>query len=291
MNQKAQKLWEQYGNNPQVRMFLDLIATGEHSPQNRNRYDVAFGNNKINLDKHPNKMFGSSSASGRYQFVKKTWNALADQLGLKDFGAKSQDVAAIALMQREGALKDIISGDPVSAVKKLAVKQWASLPGHEQMKLNWSDVNKFYADRGIKLSNVPADYVKDARGRYMTAKATAPAAAPQKANEVNGIFAEQLLRDNANALQTMNYAGNEGYQYPTSQTKTLIDAFADILSPTSDAPDTGLELFTNNALAQAEDARNASVTSFISGGKSGPSIMGMPEPLTKEINKIIAGLD
>lgn len=137
-------------NNVKVRKMLDLIANAEGV---RYGYNTLFGNKKIdNLSQHPNiaQPFtqtdgkkNSTTAAGRYQFIKGTWDGLAQQLGLKDFSPRSQDVAAVALLAQNGALPYVMKGDYQTAVKKSG-GTWASLPSstYAQPKRGWDFVNK-----------------------------------------------------------------------------------------------------------------------------------------------------
>lgn len=80
------------------------------------------------LSKHPNILVQvnssiKSTAAGRYQFLKGTW----DGLGMSDFSAASQDVAAVKLMKRRGMIQPLLEGDVAKAVHKGA-PEWASLP-------------------------------------------------------------------------------------------------------------------------------------------------------------------
>jgi muramidase (phage lysozyme) len=70
----------------------------------------------------------TSTAAGRYQFLARTWDGVRDALDLPDFSPASQDVAAVYLIRRRGALEDVRAGRFDDAVRKCA-KEWASLPG------------------------------------------------------------------------------------------------------------------------------------------------------------------
>lgn len=141
---------EQYLKNPNVRKMLGVIASAEGV---KHGYHTLFGNERItDLSKHPGtlKEFtqtdgkkNQSSAAGRYQFLKPTWDGLAKQLGLKDFSPKSQDIAAVALLAQNGALPHVLKGDLKTAVQKSG-GTWASLPSapsnYKQPKKTWSDI-------------------------------------------------------------------------------------------------------------------------------------------------------
>lgn len=131
---------ESYLDNKNVQAFLGLIRDTEGTSKGVDPYRVYGGSakNQIkDLSKPDFKRWGftqtdgkknTSSASGAYQFLERTWNGLAKQHGLKDFSPRSQDLGAIALLKQSGALDAILKGDFDTAVKK-ANRTWASLPG------------------------------------------------------------------------------------------------------------------------------------------------------------------
>lgn len=90
-----------------------------------------------------------STAAGRYQITKHTWEALKGALGLPDFGPASQDAAALLLIEQKGALDMVDEGrvvDAVNACKSI----WASLPGSTsgQPQKTMADLVKTYTDAG-----------------------------------------------------------------------------------------------------------------------------------------------
>lgn len=121
--------------NPNVRAFLDMLSAAEHTEEHG--YHTAFGGAKLaGLQDHPRTRKGftqtdgkknTSSAAGRYQFLERTWDDVAEKLKLPDFGAQSQDLAAVELLNRAGALNAVMTGDFATAVQKSG-KTWASLP-------------------------------------------------------------------------------------------------------------------------------------------------------------------
>ena len=145
---------EKYLQNPNVRQFLNLIAHTEGTEGNG--YRTAFGGGRLSsLNDHPrysktfkqkNGKTNKTSAAGRYQFLRGTWDGLARQYGLKDFGPQSQDIAAVALLAQNGALGRILKGDMQGAVRK-AGPTWASLPtapaSYSQPTKSWQAVNRF----------------------------------------------------------------------------------------------------------------------------------------------------
>jgi muramidase (phage lysozyme) len=114
--------------NPNVQQFLDFLGKAEGAD-----YDVIVGGAKFDdFSKHPARVglrtkYGPSTAAGKYQITKTTFDDVAPKLKLKDFSPRSQDLAALFLIQRRGALDDVASGNWDEAISKLG-KEWASLP-------------------------------------------------------------------------------------------------------------------------------------------------------------------
>lgn len=128
--------------------FLDMIAWSEGTDNGRqvtrdHGYDVLVGGKCFTgYDRHPAilvnlpKLGIKSSAAGRYQFLRGTWDALRRVHGYKDFGPVNQDRGCIELIRGRGALADVVAGRFDAAVDKCR-QEWASLPGagygqHEQ---------------------------------------------------------------------------------------------------------------------------------------------------------------
>ncbi len=115
--------------NPRVKAMLNTIAYAEGADYNTRVGGGTFGD----LSKKPGKktyiksIGDYSTAEGRYQFLNSTWDSVAKDLGLSDFSPQSQDLAAVELIKRRGALDDVLKGDLKSATTKLS-KEWASLP-------------------------------------------------------------------------------------------------------------------------------------------------------------------
>ena len=143
---------EQALKHPNVRKMLELISYTEGT--RGNGYHTAFGGGRLaSLRDHPrySKSFrettgrtNTTSAAGKYQFLKGTWDGVARQYGLNDFGPHNQDLAAVALLFSRGAIPALLKGDFQTAVQKTG-KEWASLPSstYAQGKKSWASVNKF----------------------------------------------------------------------------------------------------------------------------------------------------
>lgn len=166
---------EAYRSNPNVQAFLNAIAEAEGTT--KHGYATAFGGGRLSsLADHPRTASkftettgrqNTTTAAGRYQFLGRTWNEMAKGLNLTDFGPVSQDLAAIALLDRAGALQDVLNGNLQRAAQKSG-GTWASLPSspYAQPKKSQAAFDKILAKTtGSKL---PA----------MTMPATTPAVTP-----------------------------------------------------------------------------------------------------------------
>jgi muramidase (phage lysozyme) len=119
-----------------VRAFLAVIRAGEGTSDEFG-YRRMFGGDLFDsFDDHPRQIHTrptrngplTSSAAGAYQFLTRTWDALAKQYGLDSFDPMNQDLGAVALIAGRGALQDVKGGNFDAAVRKCS-HEWASLPG------------------------------------------------------------------------------------------------------------------------------------------------------------------
>ena len=129
--------------SPEARALLDTIA-GDESPD----YNTIYGGRKISdLSRHPGidvpigrgpNAGKTSSAAGRYQFLKGTWNEQAQKLGLQDFSPENQDLAAWNLANETYGNKtgrdlqsDLSSNNPAlqARIGHVLSGTWTSLPG------------------------------------------------------------------------------------------------------------------------------------------------------------------
>lgn len=69
-----------------------------------------------------------STAAGKYQFTKPTWQRLKKKLKLPDFSGPSQDLACDELLRECGAYELARRGE-VAEAARAARRTWASLPG------------------------------------------------------------------------------------------------------------------------------------------------------------------
>lgn len=120
--------------------FLTMIAVSEGTKGiGEDGYNVLVGSSKrqaflfTSYADHPRIEIKlndslSSTAAGRYQILRRYFDAYKVQLGLKDFSPDSQDAIALQLIRECGALDDIKAGRLNAAIDKCA-SRWASLPG------------------------------------------------------------------------------------------------------------------------------------------------------------------
>lgn len=140
---------------PNVQAFLRMIRAGEGTA-GANGYRTLFGGQLFSgYDDHPRITVTAggytSTAAGAYQILSRTW----DGLGLADFSPASQDLAAVMLIRRRGALADVLAGRIERAILKCA-KEWASLPGstYGQPTISLSRALSVYAQAGGSLEQL-----------------------------------------------------------------------------------------------------------------------------------------
>jgi len=131
-----------------------LLATIS-GPESGGKYNVRYGGATFDdMSRHPNipevirsgpNAGRTSTAAGRYQFLKGTWDEAAAALGLRDFSPASQDKAAWWLASREyrrktgrELLTDLRSNDPSvrAGIGQVLSGQWTSMPGGIEQGIN-----------------------------------------------------------------------------------------------------------------------------------------------------------
>jgi murein DD-endopeptidase MepM/ murein hydrolase activator NlpD/muramidase (phage lysozyme) len=163
--------------SPQVRAMLDTIAWAEGA-----NYNTLFGGGTFSdFSRHPNRVIRrsgfASTAAGRYQFLKDTW----DGLNLTDFTPANQDRGCVLLLRRRGALAAIEAGDIPRALQSISY-EWASLPPYrysgqgtkttEQVVSYWRSRLAFY-QRGGEASEAASESIATASAPPVEAPPTA----------------------------------------------------------------------------------------------------------------------
>lgn len=120
--------------NQNIAAFLWMIRVSEGT-SGANGYRTMVGGSLFNsFADHPRILIAlpnlgiKSSAAGAYQILRRTWDGVAQKLGLTDFTPNSQDMAAVELIRQRGGLALAKAGKFAQAVEKCK-KEWASLPG------------------------------------------------------------------------------------------------------------------------------------------------------------------
>lgn len=130
---KSKQYYEALLTSPEVRAALDAIAYAEGTANTGRSYQTQYGYETFNsYADHPREVVTkgghSSSAAGRYQIMRDSWDELATHLGLSDFSPKSQDIWAVARIDQRDALDPLLAGN-FEAFAEGVKKEWASFPG------------------------------------------------------------------------------------------------------------------------------------------------------------------
>ena len=124
-------------------------------------YRVLYGGGRVDrLDRHPEitvRRRYVSAAAGAYQFLPATWREASSRLRLPDFGPRSQDQAALHLIQKRGALGPFDQRGLTPEVLARLAPEWASLPAHHggswygQPVKTVAELQRFYSDELRRL--------------------------------------------------------------------------------------------------------------------------------------------
>lgn len=123
-----------YAITPERRALLNTIryAEGTWIGGSADGYRTLYGGGRVDdLSWHPEIVIRKryvSAAAGAYQFLPQTWREASDRLGLHDFGAASQDQAALYLVDRRGVLVQLDHQGLTAEVLAQLAPEWASLP-------------------------------------------------------------------------------------------------------------------------------------------------------------------
>lgn len=282
---------EQALQNPNVRMMLDLIADAEGV---QHGYATGFGNTVLeSLEDHPRQLktfkqtdgkTNKTSAAGRYQFLSKTWDDVAEKLGLTDFSELSQDLAAVELIRRRGALDDVLEGNLETAISKLG-KEWASLPASPYAQPTRSNewVANWIANNGGSAAGE-----RPSTGPDIATMLAQSNLAGERASTPTGMVMD------ASRVPPMQVAEGAGRLAPTSQAPDWAAQLAAMTAPQPQPLNESSQSYdetVNRLLAlaidgDAEDARNAAVASFF-GENPLPQIQ-LPNAIERTINKLLS---
>jgi muramidase (phage lysozyme) len=152
--------------------LLRVIRFGESHISNDEAYRALFGwrpgNGKVfkSFADHPrirtyekndefirNGKKDYTTAAGAYQITETTWGDIVKALGPMDFSPPNQDLAAVYLIARRGALKDAVEGRFSAAILRLR-KEWASLPGsgYGQPEKTFAQALAIYTAHGGRIN-------------------------------------------------------------------------------------------------------------------------------------------
>lgn len=282
-------------DDPNVRTMLDLIAASEGVAHG---YNTGFGNTVLEaLEDHPRELKGFTettgkrnltSAAGRYQFLAGTWDDVAPRIGASDFMPENQDLAAVYLMQRRGALDAVLDGDFSTAISKLG-REWASLPSspYAQPKRSQEFVDDFLTSRNAERT------------------APEPSGAPGVASTPLGGIAE-LLRNPANIEEELAARVRDLFAQRTSEPEqqvqtepepevppaieaiTRMQSDARALPEPEDGPTWEDELMAGAVDAEADNLRQNAVGRFF--GDPNITRVRLPKALEDAINRAIRSI-
>lgn len=190
MNER--QLLEKYREGPVGQKILKVLRFAEGTERGGpDSYRVMFGGGLApDLKRHPDKVIHgggySSAAAGAYQFLPGTWESHAKALGLQDFGAANQDIAALRGIRNRlmpiGGLATLDKEGLSPRVSAALAPEWASLPTESG--------KSYYGQPVKKLSDLQKVYGQDV-------KPVAPAATPSpetaKAVDKGNSLADALL--------------------------------------------------------------------------------------------------
>jgi muramidase (phage lysozyme) len=183
--------YEQILGQPYARGLLEMIRYGEGTAGPAG-YQTMFGGGKFDTSKgwrHPDQVVKSgryaSTAAGAYQFLTPTWQGASKALGLSDMSPRNQDLAALYLADKRGALGVLQKGGKLVDVMDRLAPEWASIPTkgggsyYGQPVKSVGELAKVYEQGKQKITDVQP--------------AAAPAPKQQQAQQSQGDLASLLL--------------------------------------------------------------------------------------------------
>ena len=125
-----------YSITPERRALLNTIrfAEGTWKDGKDQGYRILYGGGQFqDLSRHPERVVVkryTSAAAGAYQFLPTTWQEVATRLDLPSFAPEHQDQAALHLVEKRGALKEVDRNGLTKAAMNRLAPEWASFPTH-----------------------------------------------------------------------------------------------------------------------------------------------------------------
>ena len=122
-----------YAITPERQALLNTIRYAEGTwKQGGEGYRTLYGGGRFgSLARHPEITVSKryrSAAAGAYQFLPNTWREAAERLALRSFDPRSQDQAALYLVDRRGVLQQVDRLGLTREVMAVLAREWASFP-------------------------------------------------------------------------------------------------------------------------------------------------------------------
>jgi muramidase (phage lysozyme) len=223
------------------RSLLDTIA-GTESPD----YNTLYGGRKISdLSRHPGihvpirkgpNAGDTSSAFGRYQFEKATWDEVSKELGLEDMSPQSQDQGALHYASKiykaktgRDVREDWATGDPEvqhNVLRNLS-GVWTSLPGGIEQNPIYGKQRLAQPDRG----GAPTSRITDAGFDDQPPKLQYDPSGRPTSDIFKGALArgwEGLKGDYLDLIPAMAASAFGNDKYATEQLKEYKDRMEDV---------------------------------------------------------------
>lgn len=288
-------------DNPNVRTMLDLIAASEGVAHG---YNTGFGNTVLDaLEDHPRELKpftetsgrrNLTSAAGRYQFLAGTWDDVAPRIGASDFMPENQDLAAVYLMQRRGALDAVLEGDYSAAISKLG-REWASLPSspYAQPKRSQEFVDDFLTSRNAeRTAPEPAppgapDVTATPLGGIAELMRNPANIEDELAARVRDLFAQRTSESEQQAREQVQ-TEPEPEVPPAIEAITRMQSDARALPEPEDGPTWEDELMASAVDAEADNLRQNAVGRFF--GDPNITRVRLPKALEDAINRAIRSI-
>ena len=160
----AQHAASSYTITPQRRALLNTIRYAEGTwKQGQEGYRTLYGGGRFSsLERHPEivvvKRY-TSAAAGAYQFLPGTWSEAARKLQLESFDPRSQDQAALYLVDRRGMLAHVDQQGLTREAMAVLAREWASFPtlagrsAYGQPVKRADELQRFYSGNLKALAN------------------------------------------------------------------------------------------------------------------------------------------